>query len=209
MPTGSRRERDRRMREESILVAARGLFREKGVVGTTMDEIAEAASVSKPTIYAYFPSKNDIVCMNLSSRMRHFNDHLDKFETSPEPLTRLTEVGLAAREYLSDPDMIADFYFPIEVDFKAEDLSEPVRLKLEEQIERMFQRFDRAIKDGQESGLFEKSWDARVITMMGWSIIVGAEALARRCGGSMLGVPAVDIYLYTLQLIPRGMLASF
>lgn len=208
MTTGSRRERDRRLREESILVAARGLFREKGVVGTTMDDIAEAASVSKPTIYAYFPSKNDIVCMNLSTRIRHFNDYLDAAETSLEPLARLTEVGLAARDYLNDPDVVADFYFPIELDFKSEDLSKAVRAKLEEQIERMFERFDRAVKDGQQSGLFEKSWDAKVVTILAWATVVGTEALTRRCGGTMLGVSALEIYLYMVKLIPRGMIAQ-
>ncbi len=43
-----------------ILDAAKQLFKEKGVEGAAVDEIARAADCSKATLYAYFKSKEDI-----------------------------------------------------------------------------------------------------------------------------------------------------
>jgi AcrR family transcriptional regulator len=43
--------------EARILDAAQRVFLEKGYNGASIDEIAEQAPASKPTIYAYFPNK--------------------------------------------------------------------------------------------------------------------------------------------------------
>lgn len=43
-----------------ILDAARHVFAEKGFTEATVDAIAEAAGVSKGTVYLYFPSKREI-----------------------------------------------------------------------------------------------------------------------------------------------------
>jgi AcrR family transcriptional regulator len=37
------------------------LFREHGVAATTMDDIAKAVGLSRPTLFRYFPSKSQIV----------------------------------------------------------------------------------------------------------------------------------------------------
>ena len=47
-PTGKR---------EAILEAASALFLKHGLRGTSMEAIARAAGVAKPTLYAYFPDK--------------------------------------------------------------------------------------------------------------------------------------------------------
>jgi len=44
-----------------LLDTALDLFAEHGFAGTTMDQIAEAADVSRATVFTYFPSKEDIV----------------------------------------------------------------------------------------------------------------------------------------------------
>lgn len=44
----------------NILDAAEELFAERGIVQTTMDDIAKAADYSKSTIYVYFKSKEEI-----------------------------------------------------------------------------------------------------------------------------------------------------
>jgi AcrR family transcriptional regulator len=59
--TLSLRERHRQAQEEAILAAAHTLIVEKGFEATTMDDIAARANISKPTLYARFPSKEAIV----------------------------------------------------------------------------------------------------------------------------------------------------
>jgi TetR/AcrR family transcriptional regulator, repressor of fatR-cypB operon len=58
--TSSRKERERRLRQQEILKAARELFVTKGFRDTTLDEIAHHAEFGKGTLYNYFASKEDI-----------------------------------------------------------------------------------------------------------------------------------------------------
>ncbi|MFK7991398.1 MAG: TetR/AcrR family transcriptional regulator [Sandaracinaceae bacterium] len=63
MPSPSaaeRRARDRQERRETILDAAARVFGERGPAQATMEDIAEAAEVSKGTLYLYFRNKDDL-----------------------------------------------------------------------------------------------------------------------------------------------------
>jgi AcrR family transcriptional regulator len=55
-----RKMREKSLRIESILEAAKKVFFSKGYAKATMDEIALEAEISKPTIYQYFKSKDDL-----------------------------------------------------------------------------------------------------------------------------------------------------
>jgi AcrR family transcriptional regulator len=57
----SRRERTRRLVQAELTVVAQDLFVERGYEGVTVDEIAEAAGMSKRTFFRYFASKDDLV----------------------------------------------------------------------------------------------------------------------------------------------------
>lgn len=45
---------------EQILAAAGDLFLRQGLRGTSMEAIAKAATIAKPTLYAYFPDKGAV-----------------------------------------------------------------------------------------------------------------------------------------------------
>lgn len=60
MGTQERKEREKEHRREEILNAAQKVFFEKGLQAATMDEIAEAAELSKGTLYLYYKSKEDL-----------------------------------------------------------------------------------------------------------------------------------------------------
>ncbi len=48
-------------RRQQIVTRAAGLFDQSGYSNTTMDDIAREVGVAKPTLYHYFPSKDDIL----------------------------------------------------------------------------------------------------------------------------------------------------
>ncbi len=67
-PPPPRRRLPRQVRERQILDAAVTVFSRQGFHLTSMDDIAEVAGVSKPTIYAYLGSKT--ICSSRASAGR-------------------------------------------------------------------------------------------------------------------------------------------
>jgi AcrR family transcriptional regulator len=61
--------------EERILDAAGRVFLEHGFQGASVDEIAEAASAGKPTIYARFPSKQALFTAVVERLVRQNTSH--------------------------------------------------------------------------------------------------------------------------------------
>ena len=60
MGIAERKEREKQLRREEIVVAAEKIFFSKGFDLSTMDDIAEEAELSKGTLYLYFKSKEDL-----------------------------------------------------------------------------------------------------------------------------------------------------
>ena len=75
-----RREREKARRIESILEAARKVLFSKGYVKATMDEIALEAEISKPTIYQYFKSKDDLFFSLMLPVVEDIGTELEKIE---------------------------------------------------------------------------------------------------------------------------------
>ena len=57
----------------AIADAAVALFTERGFAETTMDDVADAAGVSRRTAYRHFPSKDDLVFEHPRRWLVHFN----------------------------------------------------------------------------------------------------------------------------------------
>jgi AcrR family transcriptional regulator len=55
------RERKKQRTRQTILDVALELFAERGYRNTTLEQIADAAEISTGTLFAYFPSKEDIL----------------------------------------------------------------------------------------------------------------------------------------------------
>ncbi|MEU5520616.1 TetR family transcriptional regulator [Streptomyces sp. NPDC047860] len=67
-PTGLRARKKQRTRD-AIADAAVSLFLERGFDRVSVNDIAAAADISKPTLFRYFPTKEDLV-------LHRFTDHL-------------------------------------------------------------------------------------------------------------------------------------
>lgn len=60
-PGKEQRERERASKREAVLQAAVELFNANGVHATSIDDIARSLNVTKPTVYHYFPTKDEIL----------------------------------------------------------------------------------------------------------------------------------------------------
>ncbi len=76
-----RRERNRRAKEKRILEAAQQIFASEGYSGATMDAVAAAAGLTKPTLYQYFVSKEALFAAMMAARR---DDMLVAFEAPDE-----------------------------------------------------------------------------------------------------------------------------
>lgn len=59
-PVEKRKKREKLRRAEEIIMAAQKVMLEKGYSGATMDDIAGEAGLTKPTVYQYFKTKDEL-----------------------------------------------------------------------------------------------------------------------------------------------------
>jgi AcrR family transcriptional regulator len=88
-------ERRHQQTRTAIADAAVALFIERGFTETTMDDVAEAAGVSRRTAYRHFPSKDDLVFEQPRRWLVHFNAHVAVRQTD-ETLRQMCRRGLLA-----------------------------------------------------------------------------------------------------------------
>jgi len=113
-PTATARDR--------LIDTAITLFNRHGFHATGVDRIVAVAKVAKKTLYAHFPSKEDLILAALSRKRAAF---ADKFlpavlAASNDPRERLLSLFELAKSWFSDPD----FYGCIFINAAAE-YSEP------------------------------------------------------------------------------------
>lgn len=73
-----RRERQQQVkdRHQQILFTARELFLENGIESTTMQQIAEAAQISKMTLYRYFPDRASLAIEVAINTIHEIRSHI-------------------------------------------------------------------------------------------------------------------------------------
>lgn len=93
-------------KREAILQAGVCLFMDIGYARTSMDAIAQAASVSKQTVYSHFPSKDDLFKACVMGKVSAYG--LDMVDIPGDaPLTEvLTTLGHRLLDLLCDPGVV-------------------------------------------------------------------------------------------------------
>lgn len=103
-----RRERKRRQTRERIESTALRLFLERGFDATTIEDITEAADVSKRSFFDYFPSKEDVVTAWQDS---FSGELIDAVAAQPvgASLVEVVEAAIhaALRAAIADPQRLA------------------------------------------------------------------------------------------------------
>jgi AcrR family transcriptional regulator len=70
---------------EEILLRAAELFARKGYTGTSMNEVAEACKVSKPTLYHYVRDKYELLVQIAEGHVTRLATLIDEVDAVPQP----------------------------------------------------------------------------------------------------------------------------
>ncbi|MFH8346246.1 TetR family transcriptional regulator [Streptomyces sp. NPDC018045] len=101
---GTRRTRRVRMtgaqRREQLLDIGRALFAERGFEGTSVEEIAAKAGVSKPVVYEHFGGKEGLYAVVVDREMRQLLDMVTGALTAGHPRELLEQAAFALLDYI-------------------------------------------------------------------------------------------------------------
>jgi AcrR family transcriptional regulator len=142
---GLRDRKKLRIRAVLIDVAFR-LFREHGFDATTADDIANAAGVSRRTLFRYFPSKEDLVFAHNAERLQEFQTQLERRPTET-PFAALRRALLQmASVYISNRREVVDRYRIVQ--------SSPTLVARELELDRSWER---AMQEALRSGAGQRA----------------------------------------------------
>src|SRR5499433_1299187 len=74
----ARRPEEKEVRRQQILAAARKLVAEVGVGELSLNELARRSRVSKPNVYRYFESREDVLLQLWVDEVRELGDGLER-----------------------------------------------------------------------------------------------------------------------------------
>lgn len=95
-------------RREQLISIARGVFAERGVEGTTVEEIAARADVSKPIVYEHFGGKEGVYAVVVDREVRTLLEMMQSSLTDGRPRELLQQAALALLDYIENsPDGFA------------------------------------------------------------------------------------------------------
>jgi AcrR family transcriptional regulator len=103
-PANPRRARRVRMtgkeRREQLVDIGRALFAERGFEGTSVEEIAHKAGVSKPVVYEHFGGKEGLYAVVVDREMRMLLDMVTSALTGGHPRELLEQAAFALLDYI-------------------------------------------------------------------------------------------------------------
>jgi AcrR family transcriptional regulator len=142
-----------------LLAAATRLFAERGYDRTSVQEIVEAAGVTKGALYHYFDSKDDLLHEVYARVLRVQQERLDAFADADEPVEKrlraaAADVVVTTIENLDD----AMIFFR-----SMHHLSPEKNRQVRAERRRYHERFRALIEEGQEAGVFSSANPADLV----------------------------------------------
>ena len=148
-----RKEREKEHRREEIINAAQKVFFEKGLQAATMDEIAEAAELSKGTLYLYYKSKEDLYLTVMMRGIEILHNMFAATTSTKEPtVVQLVQLGDAYYEFFKQHrNYFRMFYFFQHPQFH-KGVSEDMMMNCSEENQKVWREVIGVIQRGIEEG---------------------------------------------------------
>src|SRR5580700_2545194 len=198
-PVRNSRQRTRDVKREAVIRAAARAFSERGYHNTSIDEIAAALNVTKPTIYYYVANKEQLLLECI----------LTGLERVLAPFRRPRPAGMSAREQLNET--IRHYAQAIASEFggcmvRAEDLGlAPASLA---RIKKLKSEIDHAIRQLLEEGTRDGSIETHDLKMSAFALAGALNWIAHwyRENQSMTAAEIAEAFvrIFNLGLAPRA-----
>jgi AcrR family transcriptional regulator len=91
-----------RARREQLVLVGRSLFAEKGFDGTSIEEIAARAGVSKPVVYEHFGGKEGLYAVVVDREMGDLLNRLTQALSAGQPHELVEQAALALLTYIEE-----------------------------------------------------------------------------------------------------------
>ncbi len=173
-----RKEREKEHRREEIINAAQKVFFEKGLQVATMDEIADAAELSKGTLYLYYKSKEDLYLGVMVRGMEILYEMFMKTVNTPEPtIPRLKNLADAYYEFFKQQrNYFRMFYFFQNPQFHKQ-VSDEMMKTCNSENQKVWRVVIDLIQQGMTEGQIRSDIDPVEIAVILWA---GANAIMMR-----------------------------
>lgn len=89
-------------RRLQLIEVARGLFAERGFEGTSIEEVAQRAGVSKPIVYEHFGGKEGLYAVVVDREMETLLEMVTSSLSRNRSLYRIQQVALALLTYMEE-----------------------------------------------------------------------------------------------------------
>ncbi|MCI0560049.1 MAG: TetR/AcrR family transcriptional regulator [Nitrososphaera sp.] len=165
-----RKEREKEQRREEIINAAQKVFFEKGLQAATMDEIAEAAELSKGTLYLYYKSKEDLYLAVMMRGIEILHNMFAEATSSQEPtVVQLMKLGDAYYEFFKQHrNYFRMFYFFQHPQFH-KGVSEDMMMNCGEENQKVWKEVIGVIQRGIDEGVVRAELNPVETAVILWS----------------------------------------
>jgi AcrR family transcriptional regulator len=167
-----RREREREGRRQQILDAARQMLVEKGLNGTSMNQVAQLGELGVATIYFYYRSKEELFAALQQEGLELLYSRIE--QASRKGKSNADKIRRAALAYLRFSEENKD-YFDIMNYFLSspEEIFTPeLKHKVDQRGEKILGLVVKMVEDGVEKGEFRRV-EARNFSLLLWAALHG------------------------------------
>lgn len=204
-----RREREKSERRELIFKAAIQVYSNEGYHAVTMEKIAEAAELSRATLYLYFKTKDEIYIHAILSYSDFFRKRLEKLYAVRADLKEklLDSLWLTFIEfYENDRESFnATLYFHQSEMIR--NLPENLRLRLDHSGSRNYEYLSKIMDYGIEQGVF-RDCSAKTLAEVVWTSFLGIIHLENSKRAMSRKDHLQVTWKMALEMLSRGVLKS-
>lgn len=200
-----RKERERGARRLQIIESARKVFVERGPEGSSMDEIADLAELSKGTLYLYFRNKEELhfeVMMDGIGRLKRWID--DLIISDDKGLENLAQTGEAYIRFAdSNPD---DYAIIMQYDSRRyNSLDGELKLKVLSS-ESPLSLLMATVRKGQADGSIRRDMDPEALGLLLWANLTGVLQLLHYRGKilDLFGLEPEEMIRREFEILIRG-----